>query len=55
MSAFALSHGGLFAASFLAATVFYVQSELVLGGLLVAIGKTRRYAVLLAATLGWVA
>ncbi len=51
MSDFVLSHGGLFAAAFLAATVFPFQSELVLVGLLVA-EPTHWPTLLLVASVG---
>lgn len=51
MSAFVLSHTGLFGAAFLAATVFPFQSELVLLGLLVA-EPTHWPTLLLAASVG---
>lgn len=51
MSDFVLSHGGLFAAAFLAATVFPFQSELVLVGLLVA-EPTHWATLLLVASVG---
>lgn len=51
LSPFVLGHGGLFAAAFLAATVFPFQSELVLVGLLVA-EPSHWPSLLLAASLG---
>jgi len=51
LSPFAVGHAGLFAAAFLAATIFPFQSELVLVGLLVA-DPTHWPTLLLAASVG---